>query len=1045
MLELIKNLVLPFKTALLVGLFLWPSTVTRADEPAEAFLDALRTEGYFDVAIDYLDTARTNPNVSNDFKDSIDYELAQTLILSVRQIRDIDTINSRLNQAQSLLDRYASNRNASVKTRAKTLQYSGVLYNSRADLLFNKSQSDRLTAGERKELMVEARGFLEKAEASISQAKDLVGRLLDPNSPDAIRIDPDDPSTLKEQRLMRETYTRVIVLLPEVTERLADTYEADNPKRKEYLTNAIEQYMKVWENYRQRYAAGIQACVYAGRCRQKLGQHKLALERFSDVFALGSGGSLKRIKKDAYVLATDSWDKITPYPHKDVIFILDPVVRGLTRVEQREPDWLKVQMALAIAKRARSVEIKAAGGPESAANSKTMERAAAKMLRNVARVPSEYRDQAKQLMSQWNVPLSDSEEEVAEIKSFDDALQVGRDRIAELESIAVEVVGLRSKISSENEVDAKQELESQLNDSQAELVEKSQTALNALDASLGFADSETPITEINTVRFLKSFVYFAASKFHESATIGDFLLEAYPNDNVSKQASNYLIQSLSKLLDDATNRGQDGAFEMAELTRVCNEILDRFPGSNEAGLAASTMSRAALKEKNYAQAKEYFSKIPSDYDGRGRIGLRIGQLMWLEYKTELAAGKDPASLKENLENAVQNMKAGVTSITPDAVSYDTAVGALMLVDAMLANGEVKDAVNYLESTAGSNLNATSIAPLDLLKMQHPAVSEGPDAALFRQEAYKVAIKTYLEAMQRDEDRQKWVDKSMGILLDMKRMASNSIDPDDVSRITAIYQLVAAELRKGFDAIDKPAEKLKYAKTLEVFLTSIEEDSTDSKIVLWAGSTMYTVAEALESNGNKGDAAPMMSKALALLDKADKLGFANEKDADSLILRLQHDRAMAYRGKGDYERSKDLFIEMIKNHRVPITYQIEAAQVLQEWGIEEKNKDALAMASGGAGEIIDPKSKRKSRAILGWVAIRTMALQDKQKYRDIFYRALYGVVEGRFEYGKITQSSKAIASAGKEIEKEREKDPTFGGSEEWKQKFAKLEAAINAAK
>ena len=66
--------------------------------------------------------------------------------------------------------------------------------------------------------------MLEGARSNITQAKELLKRLLDPSSPDAIKIDPDDPSTLDNRKQLQEAYTRVTVQLPNVIEKLADTY-----------------------------------------------------------------------------------------------------------------------------------------------------------------------------------------------------------------------------------------------------------------------------------------------------------------------------------------------------------------------------------------------------------------------------------------------------------------------------------------------------------------------------------------------------------------------------------------------------------------------------------------------------------------------------------------------------------------------------------------------------------------------------------------------------------------------------------------------------
>ncbi|MEL7497372.1 MAG: hypothetical protein AAFN77_07150 [Planctomycetota bacterium] len=1010
------------------------STQLAADEPAEAFVEALQLAGYYDVALEYLEEARNDPNVSTDFKQSIDYKRAQTLIASTRGSRDAELTNNRLNEAQMLLERYAKS-NSSIKTQARTFQYIGVLYSSRADIIFRQAESDRLTVDERSKLMAEARALLEKAKTNIAKSKSLIAQLIDPNSNNAIRIDPDDPSTLTELKQMRETYTRVTKLLPEVIERVGDTYAENDPNRNKHYTEAIDLYLKVWDKYRQRYASGIQACVYAARCHQKLGQHKKALERFSDVFALGSGGALKRIKQDAFVLATDSWNQQKPYPHRDVIFVLDPVVRGLTRVELRERNWLKVQLELAIAKHSRAAEIKEAGGPQSNAESKTVDRAAAKLLRNVARVPSPYRDRAKELLALWNVPLVDVAEEQAEPKSFDDALQFARDRIAELESIATENSQLKRNLAAAADEETKQDLAGQIKDVEAQLNQQANTTLGMLDTALTFVDEETSRTDINMVRYLKGFVYFASARYYEAATLGDFQLTHYPSEISTKQASNYTIQSYSVMFDEAAPENE---FEYAELKRICDRVLEKFPGSSESGLAASKMCKVALRDNDYEKAREYFKGIPSDYPARGRLGLRLGQLMWIDYKAKIRAKVEPETLKQLLDDACQFMIEGAKQIDPSEVTYDSAVGGLMLVDAKLQQGEVKASYELLESES-----ASPVAPLELIKKQHPAVSQGANAMVFRQEAYKIAIRVYLAAMrQPGANREEWVDKATGVLDDMKQIVAASNDPDGQKRITAVYQLIASELRKGFNEISDQNEKMKYAKTLDNFLTGIQKGAKDGRVVMWAGTTMYKIADEIGKSQGYAEAVPMMKKAVETLDRAEDLGIDGRADSASLQLQLKRYRALARSGSGNFQQAVDDFVKLLSSTKVPVSFQIDAAQTLQNWGKRSQNKDALSQATNGTGTFVDPKTKKKSKAIWGWIRLRSATMRDP-KYREIFYTALYGIVEGRFEFGKITNSKKAMNAALSEIDKEKKRNPDFSGLTDWKQKFAELERRIKA--
>ena len=58
------------------------SSVGRADEPAQAFLDALRDNNYYDVAIDYLEGLKNSKAISKEFKDALPFQYGNYIFSS---------------------------------------------------------------------------------------------------------------------------------------------------------------------------------------------------------------------------------------------------------------------------------------------------------------------------------------------------------------------------------------------------------------------------------------------------------------------------------------------------------------------------------------------------------------------------------------------------------------------------------------------------------------------------------------------------------------------------------------------------------------------------------------------------------------------------------------------------------------------------------------------------------------------------------------------------------------------------------------------------
>ena len=126
--------------------------VTPADEPAERFLQALRENGYYDIALDYLESISDSPAVSDDFKKILPFEKAETLIKSTAGIRNIDEWEKRLDEAQSLLAESAKLADTpEFLSRAQRNQ--GNLLYRRARVYMKRADDDRLTVGEQQKLM----------------------------------------------------------------------------------------------------------------------------------------------------------------------------------------------------------------------------------------------------------------------------------------------------------------------------------------------------------------------------------------------------------------------------------------------------------------------------------------------------------------------------------------------------------------------------------------------------------------------------------------------------------------------------------------------------------------------------------------------------------------------------------------------------------------------------------------------------------------------------------------------------------------------------
>ena len=202
----------PLSVILLILLLAQPMC---GDEPGEQFLQALRDQGYHDVALEYLEEMESSPLASASFKASIEFEKAQTLISSTERIRDFKLMEKRLVEAEQLLAKSESKAN-SPELAAKSQQYRGDLALRRATGYLNLADNERLTATERSKHLATARTHLRESLEAFGQAKNSYREILD-----GFQLDLRDPESTAKRKLLRATYVFVSARLPLILERSA--------------------------------------------------------------------------------------------------------------------------------------------------------------------------------------------------------------------------------------------------------------------------------------------------------------------------------------------------------------------------------------------------------------------------------------------------------------------------------------------------------------------------------------------------------------------------------------------------------------------------------------------------------------------------------------------------------------------------------------------------------------------------------------------------------------------------------------------------------
>ncbi len=1012
-----KNSLSALLAVALLGLV---STFAHAEEPAARFLKALRENGYHELAIEYLTHLENSDLVSPEFKKTIPFEKAEMLIDSLSRIRNLEEWESRLSEAENLLKQFAAASNE-PDVIAKTNLIRGNMYRQRARVYLRQGESDRLTAAEKKALAEKTREMLGKSAKNYAEAQSKMASYLKD-----FQIDPADPESENKWRRLRSTFTQIRYNIPVVTEQRADTYPMGSPQYKLFLKQALDEYRVVSEKY-PKFRAGLDAALSSARCEYKLENDVEALFILEQFFELQSTSKTKDLRRRAILLGTQCWDRQDPFPFQEVITVCEPTVRILSKPELRESDWLQVQLVLAKAYRAKAQFVSKEKKPGVAAHARRLNSDAVRMAKNVARTPGPSRDPARALLADWNLKISDSKSTDAAPESFVDARQKGQDVVSDIESIMEDIAAIRAKPASTPE--EQKAIQTELDDAKLRLSAQSDMALGFFQLALSMKDDQTEREELNRIRYYQSFCYFTTQRYYESALIGEFLFDHYPSLNWTRQSVALSIRSYVQLIADSPD--EDHEFEIAKLNSLTRHTLTKWPGSNEASLAARLSAVTAMQNGDFDTAIELLEKIPADYPSRSRLAARLGQKLWFQHKST-ANSDDEASQKVKIQQAKKYLLDGLKDVELADLNYEEALAALLLVDAHLALGENELALKRLESE--------KIAPLDLVKAQHQAIFGSKSAKLFVKETYKSAIKAYLVALKSGKNQQDLINRVRGVIQALQADAEKSDNPNDKRRLTTIYRMIATELKSQFDSMNSPEEKTAFGNTIATFLGSIEQNATDARTVLWAGSTLLAIATSLKQDSIDDAAKPLFKQAVSALTRAEKIGFKNQPNAKAYSIELRRQRALAERGAGNYDSAISQFSELLKESPNQLNIQIDAALTLHQSAKASSRADGFREAMMGRDEFRDPKTRKTTKAIWGWRKIFS-ATRNNKKFTSQFTTATFYLIESRFEYGKLKPSDKAIKSAATELKNFKRRDPSLGGTQ-WKKKFEELEKRIN---
>jgi tetratricopeptide (TPR) repeat protein len=978
------------------------------DYPTQ-FLEKLRSKGWHDVALEYLEEAENDPLASPEFLADRDYHLAVTRTTLARQALGDKERQSQLDRAigdfQDFAKAYPESRHY-----VDALSQAGNLLAEQALVLLNKA--DRLptsAVAEQESLRASAREILEKSSAAVSQmlesaearlAKLPRGAALQANKANA-QLKQDLQGKLAEGKF----------LAANLHFEKARTFDKDSDEHVESLEEAAAAFKQVQKDYENK-LVGFFAVLYEGRCYQAAGDYDKALDTYNDLTSQPVGqADFRKLIARAYRhraechLAREEPEKAI----EECTMWLDESSVD----ERKEPEWLAVAFQLANAYSAQA-EVDAGDGSK-------LRTEARKLYRDLSRQPGEFQEEARTALA-----LSGGDEiKPVDVKNFGDAFAAGKSAIEQMNSSQLAV-----KLAANNNPEGVADLEEQVDANRA-------AALKYFQSAVELADDKSPAEDLVAAHYYLCWLYWNDGRTEEAAELGQRIADKYPDSPFAPTAAKITLAAYERLYLQAKTSSSEATISAAseKLRNIAELIVERWNDSDAARDATNLLISLALKENDFTEADRLLAELPEK--SRGAAGLTLGATLWSRYLEQSAKKEnafDPAT-DELKTRATQLLAGGYESLadTHGEVSSSQAAAVLYYVQALLADNKPEDALQVLENK--------QVGPLALMKRNTGAEHE----KAFALEASKAALRAFLSV---DPPR---TDDALAMMEQLEKTASEAGKAP--SQLTGIYVNLGLQLQEQIEQLTAAGEKAKAQAVAGAFANLLERVAAQGDSQSWAVRNWLAQTSLQLGSGLAGGAADRY------LDQAEK-AFRDILDAaakdskfapsELAILAVRKKLGETMQARGDYAGAVEQFTEILAKKPNMLELQQSTAAALQAWGIAKKDPTIIDQAIRGT----KPQSNAQN-LVWGWLRLATVADAAKRKaeqsgdaaavakYSDAYFSARYEAARGRLAAGKLAtgdSQTKQLGMVRQSITALKQLSPDMGG----KQWAAKFEALLKEA-
>lgn len=659
---------LRFMVTSLVGLlmgFLAPLAPAGEDPRiALRFLQELRDHGLHDLALQFLDQLRADPDLPANLKAVLDYQEGRTQIDQASKVGDLVQRRELLEQARIKLDGFVKAHPDHPLSREALVQVARMLVErGHLALLLAEDTPDEAGKAARR---AEARAAFVQARDAFAHAVEQLGQL---HKHFAGFIPKGDPRIDERDKLYASLLDAM--LQQGVSEyELAETYPAGSPERINHLNEALKQFDVLYKDFRTQ-MAGLAAQMWQAKCYEEQGKIGEAIGLYKTLLEQPAP-ELRPLQR-----IVGYFEIVAHAKRKEYALAADQAARWLEKYNRREERLSQEGMGVLL-ELAKNID---AQMPE-IADKNDRQLAVKKIVESVSQVvryTSPYKSEALALLKKYKPTVTVKPAELARL-NFNDAMTQADEAIASRDW---------------------------------------EHAITLLRAAIRKGDIRRDLDKINQARYNLSFCYYMNKQYYESNVLSEHLARRYPKADLSPKATEIGMQALAEAYN--TYGDFDRASDLERLVDLARYTATTWPEREQGDDAHLNLGQICQGRGQYDQAIAEFQAVRDRSPKKTEAQTRMGAAHWAKSRV-LDRGGDKKQANAEAQTAIDILTktlqarkgAGASPTDPGFLN-----NAADLAVAQTESGKPADALALLDpiikaQTSNSGVPFTRVLEANLL-------------------------------------------------------------------------------------------------------------------------------------------------------------------------------------------------------------------------------------------------------------------------------------------------------------------------------------------